>query len=81
MVVIEISDNGPGIAASQLPHIFERFYRADQARGSEEGGMGLGLTIAQKIIEAHQGEIEVESQVGRGSTFRLRLPVLLNLYK
>lgn len=80
-VVIEVSDNGPGIAASQLPHIFERFYRADQARGSEEGGMGLGLTIAQKIIEAHQGEIEVESQVGRGSTFRLRLPVLLNLYK
>ncbi|MDZ4763516.1 MAG: ATP-binding protein [Chloroflexota bacterium] len=72
-VALEISDTGAGIPALNLPHIFERFYRGDVARGSDNAGTGLGLTIARKIVEAHNGQIEVESEVGKGSTFRVRL--------
>ena len=74
-VTIEIEDTGIGIAQSDLPHIFERFYRADQARSREIRGSGLGLSIARWIAEMHQGAIEVTSQVGRGSCFRVRLPL------
>jgi len=70
--VIEVVDTGAGLAEDDLPYIFERFYRADQAR--TERYAGLGLSIAQKIIEAHQGHIEVESTPGQGSTFRVVLP-------
>ncbi len=73
-VVVEVSDTGIGIGEVDLPHIFERFYRADRARSANKGGMGLGLTIVKKVIEAHQGRIDVQSTPGRGSIFRLYLP-------
>jgi signal transduction histidine kinase len=75
---LAVADNGEGIPAESLPHMFERFYRADQARsGQGEGGSGLGLTIVKGIVEAHGGQISVESEgiPGRGSTFTLRLPL------
>ncbi len=65
-------DNGPGIAPTQLPHIFERFYRGDGARAGE--GSGLGLAIAQELVQAQNGDLSVESQVGQGSLFTLTLP-------
>lgn len=71
---IEISDSGPGIAPEHRDRIFERFYRVDKARARELGGTGLGLSLARWAIEAHGGRIVLESEVGRGSTFRLVLP-------
>jgi len=73
-VTIAISDTGAGIAPEHLPHIFDRFYRADPARSRDRGGAGLGLAIARAIVEAHGGDITVTSQVGQGSTFTVRLP-------
>src|SRR6266496_5936807 len=73
--MIKVSDTGIGILPEDLPHIFERFYRADRARSRDRGGSGLGLTIVQNIVQEHQGTIEVESTPGQGSTFTLRLPV------
>ena len=75
-VVVEVEDTGIGIASNDLPHIFDRFYRADKARSRELGGVGLGLSIARWEAEAHGGSIEVQSVPGKGSTFRVRLPVL-----
>jgi PAS domain S-box-containing protein len=75
VVVIEVEDNGLGISPEDLPHIFQRFYRGDKARGQAHSvGVGLGLPIAQKIIEAHGGTIDVETQIGKGSTFQIFLP-------
>lgn len=74
MVRIEISDNGPGIGAEDLEHIFERFYRADSSRGTKKGGTGLGLAIAKKIIEDHGGAIEARSVQGEGTTFSFTVP-------
>jgi len=76
-VVLSIADNGIGIAEADLLHIFERFYRADDARTSTTGGSGLGLSITKKIIEAHNGSIVVESVVGKGSTFVIKLPMAI----
>lgn len=70
---IQVCDDGIGIAPEALPHLFERFYRADVAHG--RGGVGLGLSIAQWIAVAHGGEITVESTPGQGSTFTVRLPI------
>jgi heavy metal sensor kinase len=75
-VVIEVEDAGVGIAAEDLPRIFDRFFRADQARSREVSGSGLGLSIARWIAETHKGRIEVESQVGAGSLFRITLPLV-----
>ena len=73
--VTEIEDTGIGIAAGDLSHIFDRFFRADQARSREVPGAGLGLSIARWIAETHNGRIEVESQLGAGSVFRIVLPL------
>src|SRR5919206_2459073 len=71
-----VRDTGIGISAADLPHVFERFYRADRARSrsSERGGFGLGLAISQWIAEAHGGTISVRSRLGRGGTFTVTLP-------
>ena len=68
-----VADTGVGIAAEHVPHLFERFYRADQSRARSDGGSGLGLAIAQWIAHAHDGHIGVESEFGRGSRFTVRI--------
>ena len=73
--VVSVSDSGIGISETDLPHIFDRFWRADKARSREEGGAGLGLSIAKWIIEMHRGSIEVRSVLGKGSTFYVRVPL------
>jgi PAS domain S-box-containing protein len=73
-VILEVQDTGIGIDSKDIPLIFERFYRADKARSTQTGGVGLGLAIVQKIVNRHNGEIEVESAPGKGSLFRLVLP-------
>jgi len=72
---IQVEDNGMGIPAADLPHIFERFYRVDTARSRQTGGFGLGLAIAQQIITAHQGHITANSTVDKGSIFQIELPL------
>ena len=74
-VLLEVSDTGIGIPAESIPRIFERFYRVDKGRAREEGGTGLGLAIVKHIAQAHGGQVDVESRMGRGSTFRVRLPL------
>jgi signal transduction histidine kinase len=73
-VRISVSDTGIGISEEQQAAIFERFYRTDKARSREMGGSGLGLSIAQRIAQAHNGKITVVSQLNQGSTFTLWLP-------
>ena len=73
-IEIQVSDTGGGIAPEHLPHLFERFYRVDKARSRSHGGSGLGLSIVKALVEAHGGSVSVESAVGRGSTFTVRLP-------
>jgi two-component system phosphate regulon sensor histidine kinase PhoR len=73
-VLISVSDTGVGIAPSEQERIFERFYRGSPARANAVGNTGLGLSIAKHVVEAHQGRITVESDVGRGSTFSVFLP-------
>ncbi|HEX8923152.1 MAG TPA: HAMP domain-containing sensor histidine kinase [Patescibacteria group bacterium] len=80
-VTINVTDQGIGIEPDALPHIFDRFYRSDSARGrSGSGGYGLGLSIAQKIISRHHGSVFVKSQPGQGTTFSVTLPLRHNLH-
>src|SRR6476469_2833236 len=72
---IAIADTGGGIAPEDLPHVFERFFRADKSRSRNSGGTGIGLAISRRLVELQGGKIEVESQLGKGSTFRFYLPL------
>jgi signal transduction histidine kinase len=72
--MIEVRDSGPGILASELPHVFERFFRGTNVGDARASGSGLGLAIARAIVEMHGGQIEVASKIGEGSAFIVRLP-------
>lgn len=74
-VEISVSDNGPGIPPEATERVFERFYRVDRARSRDQGGTGLGLSIVKHIVQSHNGEVWVDSEVGKGTTFRFTLPV------
>lgn len=74
LLTITVTDTGPGIEPEHLPHIFERFYRTDEARARNRGGAGLGLAIAKQFVLAHNGDIEAQSRPGEGTTFIVRLP-------
>lgn len=71
---LTVRDTGIGISPDDLPHIFERFYRADKSRNRSTGGSGVGLAVAKAIIEAHGGSISAESEYGKGSEFTFTLP-------
>lgn len=74
-LVTEISDTGVGIPIEELPYVFERFYRVEKSRSREFGGTGLGLAIVKKMVELHDGQIEISSEINRGTTFIIRFPI------
>jgi signal transduction histidine kinase len=74
VVTLTVADTGPGIAPADLPHIFNRFYRADSSRAEASGESGLGLAIAKALVEAHGGLITAASALGQGTTFTIQLP-------
>ena len=74
-ILIEVEDNGSGIAKEDLPRVFERFYRTDKGRSREQGGTGLGLSIVKHIVNFYHGSVKVESEVGKGSTFTVKLQI------
>ncbi|BAQ11732.1 regulon sensor histidine kinase protein phor [Bacillus sp. OxB-1] len=73
-VLIEVKDEGIGIPSTELPRLFERFYRVDRARSRDSGGTGLGLAIVKHLVEVHEGTVDVTSEVGKGTTFQVRMP-------
>ncbi|HXE42588.1 MAG TPA: ATP-binding protein, partial [Candidatus Baltobacteraceae bacterium] len=73
-IEIFVRDDGPGIPAESLNRVFERFYRVDKARSREQGGTGLGLSIVKHMVQAHGGDVRVESELGKGATFFFTLP-------
>jgi signal transduction histidine kinase len=75
-VRLTVSDEGVGIPSRDLPRVFERFYRVDRARSRDTGGTGLGLAIVKHVTENHGGTVRVTSELGRGTTFEVRLPTL-----
>jgi signal transduction histidine kinase len=75
-VSVEVADTGSGISAEHLPRVFDRFYRADRARASEQGGTGLGLAIAKMLVDAHHGHLQLTSQLGSGTQATVTLPVV-----
>ncbi|HKS16434.1 MAG TPA: ATP-binding protein, partial [Planctomycetota bacterium] len=77
-VVIEVADTGIGIPPTDVPRVFERFYRVDKSRSREMGGTGLGLSIVKHVVQVHGGTVDVESVVGKGTTFRVRLPAIVS---
>jgi signal transduction histidine kinase len=76
VVRVSVTDHGTGIAEEAIPHLFGRFYRSPEATASHAGGLGLGLSITQMLVEAHGGQIMVHSRLGEGSTFTITLPYL-----
>ena len=72
---IKVSDSGVGIPKDALPRVFERFYRVDKARSRETGGTGLGLAITKNVVQLHHGGIRLESTLGEGTTFLVRVPL------
>jgi signal transduction histidine kinase len=74
-IEVAVTDTGEGIPAEDLPNIFERFYRVDKSRARATGGSGLGLTIAKRLVEAHGGQIEAQSELGKGSRFTFTIPI------
>ncbi|MEE9591839.1 MAG: ATP-binding protein, partial [Thermodesulfobacteriota bacterium] len=73
--IIKVADTGVGVSKEDMPYILDRFYRVDKARTRGAGGAGLGLSICKGIVDAHGGRIEVESELGKGSTFIVYLPL------
>jgi signal transduction histidine kinase len=73
--IVKVSDTGIGISETDLPHVFERFYRADPARSRDPGGSGLGLSIVRWVAGQHGGSVDITSEPGRGTTVTVRLPV------
>jgi len=73
--LISVTDHGVGISKEQLKRIFDKFYRVQTTKAKKTRGSGLGLTLAKHIIEAHEGRIEAESEVGKGSKFTIRIPL------
>jgi two-component system phosphate regulon sensor histidine kinase PhoR len=74
-IEIAVADTGPGIPEKDLPRLTERFYRVDKARSRDLGGTGLGLAIVKHIVQAHKGELKIESVINKGTTIRVRLPL------
>jgi two-component system sensor histidine kinase BaeS len=75
LIAVSVADTGEGIPAEDIPHLFERFYRADKSRTRVTGGSGLGLKIAKSLVEAHGGTINVASETGKGSCFTFTIPI------
>src|SRR5690606_22309153 len=73
-VRLAVTDTGPGIAPEHLPRLAERFYRVDRSRSRESGGTGLGLAIAKHVVQRHGGELQITSEIGKGSCFALVFP-------
>jgi signal transduction histidine kinase len=73
--VLSVSDTGIGIPPDELPHIFDEFYRGEEAKRNVQHGTGLGMTIVRRVVDLHKGRMEVDSEPGRGTIFRIRLPI------